>query len=369
MRREWNDREVEQLLRRAVDRSVPDVFEQVSSEEVPPLLNEDHIVPSPVRRRRRWPIFAAACLLLFLAGAFYLWMSTAAIISIGEEPEIEMAVNRFQRVLRVDGIADDAVLGQMTLEGAEVEDALESVFTALARQGLLTGGLETPVSVDGGSWRYNRELLDLAQEELQEAWEEYGGIQPPAPSGDDMEPDLPSPEPTQPVPSAAQPSSPGTAVTAAPSTSPTAVTMAQARAAALAYVGLSEADVVIEKEQQDWDDGQMYYELEFHSADTAYECVVNAAGQVVQCEQEPLHGGGGAMERNGQSSFISARQAAEAALAHAGVSAAQVADWSSEREEDNGTVYYEVEFQYGAVEYKYHIDAQSGAVLSYEQES
>ena len=163
MRREWNDREVEQLLRRAVDRSVPDVFEQVSSEEVPPLLNEDHIVPSPARRRRRWPIFAAACLLLFLAGAFYLWMSTAAIISIGEEPEIEMAVNRFQRVLRVDGIADDAVLGQMTLEGAEVEDALESVFTALARQGLLTGGLETPVSVDGGSWRYNRELLALAQ--------------------------------------------------------------------------------------------------------------------------------------------------------------------------------------------------------------
>ena len=40
MRREWNDREVEQLLRRAVDRSVPDVFEQVSSEEVPPLLDE-----------------------------------------------------------------------------------------------------------------------------------------------------------------------------------------------------------------------------------------------------------------------------------------------------------------------------------------
>lgn len=360
MRREWNDREVEQLLRRAVERSVPDVFEQVSSEEVPPLLNVDHIVPPPVRRRRRWPLFAAACLLLFLAGAGYLWMSTAAVISIGEAPEIEMAVNRFQRVLRVDGTADDAVLGRLSLEGAEVDDALETVFTALARQGLLTQGVETPVSVDGGSRRCNQELLDLAREELYEAWEEYGGTQPPAPEGEDMGSVLPSPAP--------QPSSPGTTVTAAPSSSPAAFDMARARAAALAYVGLNEADVVIEKEQQDWEDGQIYYELEFHSADTAYECVVNAAGQVVQCEQERLYGGGGAMEGNGQGGAINARQAAEAAMAHAGVSAAQVADWNSEREEDNGAACYEVEFQCGGVEYKYHIDAQSGAVLSYEQE-
>ena len=57
MKKEWNDRQVEELIRKAVDRSVPDLYEQVSAGAVPPLLNADDIVPPPVSRRRsRWPL-------------------------------------------------------------------------------------------------------------------------------------------------------------------------------------------------------------------------------------------------------------------------------------------------------------------------
>ena len=141
MKKEWNDRQVEALLRKAVGRSVPDIYRQVAAQEVPPLINEDHIVPPPVRRRRRrWP-YVLALLALAAAGiVLYLLLSTAAIIAVGENRDVELSVNRFQRVLDVRSHTSvgDAVLEGQSLEHQQVDDALEAVFTAMAASAPVT---------------------------------------------------------------------------------------------------------------------------------------------------------------------------------------------------------------------------------------
>ena len=63
---------------------------------------------------------------------------------------------------------------------------------------------------------------------------------------------------------------------------------------------------------------------------------------------------------------ISASQAQQAALTHAGFTASQVTELQSELDTDNGRAYYEVEFKQGSLEYQYEIDASTGAILKSE---
>ena len=60
--------------------------------------------------------------------------------------------------------------------------------------------------------------------------------------------------------------------------------------------------------------------------------------------------------------------AKSAALAHAGVSAADVTGLRCELDEDGGRWVYEIEFRAGGVEYEYEIAAADGTVLKAEQD-
>ncbi|MCM1057168.1 MAG: PepSY domain-containing protein [Firmicutes bacterium] len=63
------------------------------------------------------------------------------------------------------------------------------------------------------------------------------------------------------------------------------------------------------------------------------------------------------------------REAAQtAALAHAGLSEAEVTGMEVEQDWDDGRLEYEIEFWRGNTEYDYTIDGLTGAVLKYEQE-
>lgn len=350
MKKEWNDRQVEELIRKAVDRSVPDLYEQVSAGAVPLLLNADDIVPPPVSRRRsRWPLALAACAALVLCLGAWSWFTPAAILTIGEEPALELSVNRFRRVLSAQG---GGTLEALSLNGEEVDDALEDVFALLAGADGPAAVAEVPVKVDGGSWRYNRELLALAQEARADAAEDG------APGG---EPDI-SPAPTAPT-AAPVPSGSGAAVTEPGPSAPVLLSAAEARALALAHAGVEESEAVFTETEQERSDGRVYYEMEFTTAAVSYQCEVDAVtGAVVQYREEPredLPAGEG---------YLQPEAARSAALAHAGLSAASASDWQTELEEDNGAVYYEVEFRAGGIEYQYEIDARTGAVLRSERE-
>lgn len=68
------------------------------------------------------------------------------------------------------------------------------------------------------------------------------------------------------------------------------------------------------------------------------------------------------------SNYITAQQAKNAALSHAGVSANDAIFVKAGLDWDDGRVCYEVEFYAGNTEYDYDIDAVSGAVLSYDRD-
>lgn len=70
------------------------------------------------RQRHRLPLYAAAacCLLLVLLGGYRLYFTPTSVISIDINPSIELEVNRFDRIIAVNGRNDD---------GTELADSLE----------------------------------------------------------------------------------------------------------------------------------------------------------------------------------------------------------------------------------------------------
>lgn len=298
----WSDHEVERMLRKAVDRSVPNVYDQVSSGVVPPLLNADNIVPTPTRRRvRRLPLALCACALVALCIGAWSYFDTAAILSIGTAPDVELSLNRYQRVLSARGSSEvgEEILTGLTLKHSELDDALDDVIDAMERLDYLNQAESIPIAVDGGDWKYNRTLLNLAEDALEEAVRESGGQAQIIPATEESD----APAPTVPL-----------VVVSAPPVAPT-------------------------------------------SKVTAPPAVLPSHNQ----EQTGKESGGGK-----NSDAITAAQAEGYAFAHAGYTADQVKNRKTELEEDDGQYFYEVEFEYGELEYQYHIDAQTGAVLALE---
>ena len=103
--------------------------------------------------------------------------------------------------------------------------------------------------------------------------------------------------------------------------------------------------------------------IEFWAAGFEYDYEIDAAtGEVLKAGQE----WGGAA--SGGSGLIGEEAAKSAALAHAGVSAADVTGLRCELDEDGGRWVYEIEFRAGGVEYEYEIAAADGTVLKAEQD-
>ena len=61
---------------------------------------------------------------------------------------------------------------------------------------------------------------------------------------------------------------------------------------------------------------------------------------------------------------ITANDALEVALKHAGLKKSQVSDIDVDLDRDNGKLIYEVDFNFGNQEYDYDIDADTGSVIS-----
>lgn len=61
---------------------------------------------------------------------------------------------------------------------------------------------------------------------------------------------------------------------------------------------------------------------------------------------------------------ITANDAKDAALRHAGLSDSQISDVDIDLDRDNGKLIYEVDFNSGNTEYDYDIDAETGEVIS-----
>ena len=70
----------------------------------------------------------------------------------------------------------------------------------------------------------------------------------------------------------------------------------------------------------------------------------------------------------GSGTAVTADQAKQIALAHAGVAEADIRSLELETDRDNGRTVYEFSWKVGFTEYDYEIDADTGEILSYSQE-
>lgn len=158
----------------------------------------------------------------------------------------------------------------------------------------------------------------------------------------------------------------------------------QAVGLALAHAGVAKDAAALRRAHLDYEDGVLVWEIEFVSGGTEYEVDVRAdSGAIVQYETEREENrtqqtgkadglaaaDGKDAAAKAESAYIGETAARSAAIAHAGVQEADLTYIKSRLDMDDGRAEYEVAFAAQGTKYEYEIDALTGAVLQFEQES
>lgn len=115
-----------------------------------------------VRRRPLSLALATACVVFLVLGGGWLWFAPAARIGIDVNPSLELAVNRFDRVVAVEGCnADGAALAQtLDLTFMPYEDAVEVVLQSETVAELLAGDAVVEIAVAGADETRCARLLE-----------------------------------------------------------------------------------------------------------------------------------------------------------------------------------------------------------------
>lgn len=166
---------------------------------------------------------------------------------------------------------------------------------------------------------------------------------------------------------------------------PAAHTIREAESAALAHAGFTADQVTRLHTEVDYENGVKEFEVEFRSGDWEYDYTVSAetleilkhqkeydppkqkAVETVPAETKPAETKS-ADTKPAESKKISAAEAKSIALAHAGLTEAQVKGLRAEYDRDDGRPEYDVEFRVGNMEYEYEIHAETGKILSWDKE-
>lgn len=104
-------------------------------------------------RRVVWPraLAAAACLVLAVLGGGWLWLRPTAHISIDVNPSLELAVNRFDRVVGVEGWNEDgqALADDLDLQFTDYTQAVEEILAHETIAALLAQDAVLEITVVG----------------------------------------------------------------------------------------------------------------------------------------------------------------------------------------------------------------------------
>lgn len=143
-----------------------------------------------------------------------------------------------------------------------------------------------------------------------------------------------------------------------------------AKQTALSHAGLDENSVTFVRTQLDWDDGRWKYEVEFYKDNTEYDYDVDAlTGEVLSYDYDAeYYNAGTDGTANGNGTTITAEEAKQIALQHAGVAEADTSRLEIDFDYEHGSAVYELEWKVGWTEYEYEIDANTGEVLSYKRD-
>ena len=406
---------IENRLKRAVEASVPNslpkLLKQIEEKEAQKMTNtnyiEEKVTQMPEKRsrsRNRWIktlVPVAAALAIVIGGLFgFLNYSTQSVIAFEVNPSIEVAVNRSEKVLKLEtrNVEAEQVVGDMDLKGVDLDIAVNALIGSMVRNGYIDEiNNSILITVDSKNAEKGIELQERLSDDvqrllsgfsvdgavlsqtsdkdahIQELAEQYGI----SPGKAALIDELVTQDPTIDYATVAALSindinllidarkpeldrvkTDGTA------SSKAYIGVERAKEIAFRHAGVNADDIREMEVELDFDDGKMLYELEFKVQNREFEYDIDAkSGEILKYEVD------GRAEQGGQrpsTEYIGLSNAEDIAFKHAGVSRNQVRDLDSELERDDGKVYYEVDFEVGNTEYEYDIDAVTGRILDYE---
>lgn len=141
----------------------------------------------------------------------------------------------------------------------------------------------------------------------------------------------------------------------------------QAETIALDDAGLSANEVQLEPTRYEVDGGVPVWEVEFRAGDREYDFTIHAeTGRILEkdIDKKPAK----TPTDPTAEQTLTAAEAKETALAHAGLSADRVRGLEAELDREKGKLIWEVEFRSGRTEYDCEIDALTGRILWFESE-
>lgn len=187
---------------------------------------------------------------------------------------------------------------------------------------------------------------------------------------------------------------PGMAFAANKLKSTASITSEQAETTALNHAGLKETDVTFLKTRLDREDGRTVYDVEFYNGYQEYDYEIDATtGAIISFDYDAEDYTGytgttnanantgtnasanmssntsASANANASAAAITAEQAKETALTHAGLKESDVTFVKAKLDRDDGRLVYDVEFYSGYTEYDYEIDASTGAIISFDYDA
>lgn len=119
-------------------------------------------------------------------------------------------------------------------------------------------------------------------------------------------------------------------------------------------IALADVNGEVTKQQEDYDDGVVYYEIDIVSDGMRYEYKIDTSGTIVSKEQEAVSSG------TTNDAYITTQEAQDIIIKHAGGGTVTSCELDIE-----GTAIYEIEMVKDNQEYDAGVDATTGEVLYY----
>ena len=149
------------------------------------LLPERLAKPALHKRIARWSALAA-CLCLLLLGS-WVWQSPIGTVRMQINPDVQLSVNRFDRVVALEGLNEDgtALIDGYRAYGQEMKTVSDELADRAMELGYLSAGGQITLTVDSekGDWKTAAEeqlLLELEVHFEQRVTVTVDGRQPPA---------------------------------------------------------------------------------------------------------------------------------------------------------------------------------------------
>ena len=402
--------EIHKRIQQAATHAAPDQLDAILSacEE-----QKGTVISMKKNQKRRWiaPLSAAAALAIVAGSIFGIsrfQQASAAdsVVTLDINPSIALSVNSKETVTTATPLNDDAkdIMGGMELEGTNLETAVNAIIGACLQKGYLDE-LENAilVSVENADADTATQLQNELTATISGAFQSGSILTQTVTVDDDLAQlaqkynisagkasliqEVIAQDSTLTFESLAPLSMSEisliassrnlttTGVSQTGSTSDQAyIGQDAALQAACDHAGIATSDVQGLSTEFGWSPKGMVYELDFCSGGTEYEYKINATdGSVVKYEQEPCdhtwHTSSGNTGSGSNTTFIGESAATTAALTHAKVDQSAAQSLTVKLDEDDGVAYYEIEFCSAGVEYDYEINATTGAVAKFEQDT